>query len=172
MPYNDDTSAHDEWYPLSQDDRHWIDRIVQLIQSHTPHMSPIELRGASTVLLALARLPRSSPGIDVEFGFRTEPIHGNHAWAYISVSDDGFVLGVGEHFYDPAVGGDTESRRLFATQAASRCRRGCIESWLDIAAPMSDSRFYSVQDDNCDYEVIASLDDDPVHDWDEHTDIG
>ncbi|MCY4514294.1 MAG: hypothetical protein OXC69_04045 [Candidatus Tectomicrobia bacterium] len=137
-------------------------------------MSPIELRGASTVLLALARLPRSSPGIDVEFGFsfRTESIHGNHAWAYISVSDDSFVLGVGAQFYDPAVGGDTESRRLFATQAASRCRRGSIESWLNIATPMSDSHFYSVQDENCHYEVIASLDDDLVQDWDEHTDIG
>ena len=135
-------------------------------------MSPIELRGASTVLLALARLPRLSPGIDVLFGFRTEPMDGNHAWADISISDDGFELGVGEHYYDSAVGGDTEIRTLFATQAGSRWREGCIESWLEIAMPMADSRLYSAQDDNCDYAAIASLDEDPVCDWDEPTDIG
>ena len=28
MPYNDDTSTHDEWYPLRENDRHWIDAIV------------------------------------------------------------------------------------------------------------------------------------------------
>ena len=53
MPHNDDTSAHDDWYSLGEDDRHCIDGIVQLIRSHTPHMSRSNFAGPPRCFLRL-----------------------------------------------------------------------------------------------------------------------
>jgi hypothetical protein len=78
---------------------------------------------------------------------------GNHAWADISFSDEGFRLSTGEHYYDPDVGGDTESRTLFATQSGTNWREGNlqagVEEWLELA----DSGRFTVDHDETDYDA-------------------
>lgn len=73
-------------------------------------MSPGHVRSAASVLLALERLPATTSGIQVTFGFIQRNTDGNYGWVDIAISEDGLRLGIGEHYYDPSAGADTESR--------------------------------------------------------------
>ena len=56
-------------------------------------------------------------------------LDGNYGWANLYISETEFHLGTGEHFYDPSVGGDTESRTLYEACAGDDAAEG-DEIWL------------------------------------------
>ena len=138
---------------LSYDDRYHVDLVIQLILNHIPSMSHGEMRSAAAVLLALERLPYATPGVDVRFSFSTPNLDGNYAWADIEILEEAFRLSLGEYFYTPGVGGDTESRTVFFAQAGSDWREGDINEWLSSAQYCGPPRA-DEGEDNSDYEVI------------------
>jgi hypothetical protein len=105
------------------------------------------------VLLALERLPATTPGVQVTFGFAQRNIDGNYGWADISISVDELSLGIGEHYFDPLVGGDTETRVAFEAVAGGNSVEGDIDDWLPLARVCAAEGNISVEDYS-DYELI------------------
>ena len=58
-----------------------------------------------------------------------------------------------EHFYDPSVGGDTESRHAFEAYAGGESAEGDIDDWLPMATMISIEGNVDVEDYS-DYEII------------------
>ena len=143
---DDDDNDNEGRFPLSITDKPKIERVIHLVRSHLPSMSPDDLRAAASVLLALERLPATTPGVQITFGFAQPNTSGNFGWADIEISENEFRLGVGEHFYDPSVGGDTESRTVFETQAGGDWREGDIDDWLPVANVIASEGSVSSED--------------------------
>ena len=154
MDNNDEEETEgDTRFPLSIENQSDIKQVVDLIRNHLVRMSPSELKAAAATLLALERLPLTTKGVQVSFGFRQTSSYGNYAWADINISEDHIRLTIGEHFYDPAVGGDTESETIFeAFEGDERCQ-GRIQRWLDIAQEIAHGSAVT-SEDYSDYEQI------------------
>lgn len=140
-------------FPLSLDDISKIERVIELVRERLATMTPDHLRSAAAVVLALERLPATTPGIKMTFGFVQHNTDGNFGWADISISADEFTLGLGEHFYDPKVGGDTESRHAFEAYAGGDSAEGDIDNWIPVAKVISADGDVDVEDYS-DYEII------------------
>jgi hypothetical protein len=69
-------------------------------------------------------------GLQVRFGYQTPRCDGNYAWADILLSEHYIEGTVGEHFYDPDVGGDTESSVLFYREIGGSSDYGSMKEWL------------------------------------------
>jgi hypothetical protein len=112
-------------------------------------MTPAQLRSAAALLLVLERLPFTSPGVNVSLAFNQPNTDGNYGWAKISINETELQLGIGEHFYDPRVGGDTESETLFEAHAGADASQGSIELWLPYAeARIADGSLLVEADDS------------------------
>jgi hypothetical protein len=158
----DDLGPEDEEsagrFPLLTEDVRKIEQIVDLIREHFAGMSPVDIHVAAAVLLALDRLPASTPGVQTTFGFIQPSMDGNYAWADIRINEDSFSLSLGEHFYTPEVGGDTESRIVFNTQSGTQRRAGDIGEWLEVASWIASTGRVS-WDDYSAHDDIDWLDD-------------
>jgi hypothetical protein len=140
-------------FPLTAEDALKIKQIVALIRSSLAHMSPADIHVAAAVLLALERLPATTPGVQATFGFVQPNVDGNYSWADIRFDEEGFRLSVGEHFYTPDVGGDTESRIVFETQSGTQWREGDIGEWLEVASWIASMGRVSWEDDSAHDEI-------------------
>jgi hypothetical protein len=118
-------------FPLTGEDQPGVEAIIALVRRRLRYLRPRELRSAATILLALERLPAVTDGVVVTFGFSYRD-GGNLSWANIGFADGEFRLDSGEHFYEPTVGGDTESTCLFEAYAGGG-RSGNIRDWLEVA---------------------------------------
>jgi hypothetical protein len=78
----------------------------------------------------LEQLPGTTPGVNTRISFVQPNTNGNFGWADIEISGSEFRLSRGEHYYDPTVGGDTESRTEFEAFAESEWAEGDIDDWL------------------------------------------
>jgi hypothetical protein len=153
-------------FPFSIDDKPKIEKLSNLVRESLPSMNPVDLRVAATVLFALERLPDSTPGIQVTFGFSQPNTDGNYGWADIEISEDEFRLTTGEHFYDPGVGGDTETRILFEAQVGGHCL-GEINEWLPVANVIAFEGRVSAEDYS-DYDVMDWEAQPEPDAWDSH----
>ena len=138
---------------MNEEDRRDIAAVSDLIRRHLPLMTAPEIRSAAVVLRVLERLPYSTPGAWVRFGFSTPPGSGNYSWANVECFDPEFCLSLGAHYYDPEVGGDTESSEPFEWLAGSDRGGGDIREWLVEAERIAESRIYTVEDESR-YEKI------------------
>ncbi|MGH6662618.1 MAG: hypothetical protein ACREB6_13860 [Rhodospirillales bacterium] len=141
-----DTGDREKRFPLKDDDLVKIRQVIDLIRSHLPDMRPVDVRAAASVLLALERLPDITPGVQITFGFAQPNTDGNFGWADIEISEDELRFGLGEHFYSPAVGGDTEVRTVFESQAGGDWREGEIDDWLPVASVIASEGHVSAED--------------------------
>jgi hypothetical protein len=135
-------------FPLSIDDITKVEEVINLVRDQLRNMRPAHLRAAASILLALERLPATTPGMQVTFSFQQPNFDGNYGWADITVSEDNFSLGLGEHFYDPTVGGDTETRIEFETQAGGNWPEGDIDDWLPVANVISADGLFSAEENS------------------------
>ena len=114
-------------------------------------VSGVQREAIHALVHGLQRLPQSTPGLNIEVTIsHPDSVRdtGNWGWADIRLSANEFVLGKGEHFYDPAVGGDTESRTLFATFLGEPFTEGDhidIERWLELARYLATDGDLSVE---------------------------
>ena len=130
---NGDRDSQSERYPFDEEALSTIASIVKLFRYRTTSMSASDLRSAAAVILALERLPHTTPRVDVSFSFTQSNQDGNYGWADGEISEDAFRLFLGEHYYTTAVGGDTEHRIAVETYAGSNRVDGEIEDWLEVA---------------------------------------
>jgi hypothetical protein len=139
-------------FPLSLDDLSKVTLVIRLIRSRLSGMKPAHVRCASALLRALERLPANTPGVHMTFGFVQPSNGGNYGWADISFNSSELRFGTGEHFYEPGVGGDTESRVVFEAFGGGAWAEGDIEDWIAAAHALGSSQV-SVEDDT-DYDAI------------------
>lgn len=88
--------------------------------------SPGVVRKIGTVLFALERLPRSTPGVAVSLGL-VNRFNNESCFSDIYISEDEFRLSSGGNSYDPAVGSDSYSSNAFELET-SGYRDGDAES--------------------------------------------
>jgi hypothetical protein len=86
-------------------------------------------------------------------------IRTTYRWATISLTEDDIRPETGEHFYDPAVGGDTETATLFEAIAGAGRGQGDIQRWLEYAKARAHDGQLRIEQDGSAYDDI---------DWDEN----
>ena len=147
-------------YPLDDVELYSINCIAKLFSDNASSMSPRVMRSASVLLLALRRMPLATPGIDLCLGFATPNRDGNWSWVDVEISGNEFRLGLGHHFYDPSVGGDTECATVFEAFAGSGRSAGSMDEWLESASGIAGMGHPSLNYDNSDHDILAELFDD------------
>jgi hypothetical protein len=150
-PSTDEDSSGDR-FPLSEGDLQGIIAIAGLFRSQLATMTPAQLRSVAALLLALKRLPHTTRGVDVSLTYAQPNTDGNYGWATIDISEHELRLGIGEHFYDPGGGGDTESQTLFETYAGADSCQGDIELWLSYAEARAADGSLSIEADSSDID--------------------
>lgn len=90
-------------------------RIRKLLQR--PEASPIVVRKIGTVLFALERLPRSTPGVAVSLGL-VDRFNNESCFSDLYISEDEFRLSSGGNTYDPGVGSDSYSSTAFELETS------------------------------------------------------
>ncbi len=140
-------------FPLDNQCLEVVARVVEQIRALLPSWNPRQVNIASLVLLALERLPTSTPGVDVKFGFLSHNLNGNFGWADIEICSTEFRMISGEHFYDPDVGGDTSSRIEFEAFLGAEESEGSVDEWLAFAETIWDLNLIGAED-NSDHDEI------------------
>ena len=133
--------------------------VAMLLRQSLLQMPPATLRSMAALLLGIERLPFITEGLDVCLSFSQQNLDGNYGWADISISEEEIRLSVGEHFYDPNVGGDTESHTLFESVAGTGEVHGNIQNWLELAAARSQDGRLVIDADETDYGSLDWGDD-------------
>src|SRR5262245_23172150 len=100
-------------FPLSEQELKLLRDFATELRGMLAKAEPQLIRAAASAIFALERLPKPTPGAQIDVGYRTRNSNGNYGWADLVISEDEIRASRGEHFYDPGVGGDTESRLLF-----------------------------------------------------------
>ena len=147
------SDAYEGHFPLSADDMANLAKVIELVRDKLQNMSPASLKTTAAILVALTRFPATAAGVQATLSFVQPNIDGNYGWAEITVSESEFQLATGEHYYEPCVGGDTESRVLFQADAGADYSSGEIGDWLAMARVVAVECDLTIQDD-CDYERI------------------
>jgi hypothetical protein len=109
-----------------------VERLQELsapVRARLCDADPVFIRNAAVVLLVLGRLPTLVFGAVVEIGWVDDAGDGNRVWADLRISEHGLTASVGAHFYDPDVGGDTETDRVFEADPDG-FRTGSLDEWF------------------------------------------
>lgn len=149
----EDTVDAERSFRLSSSDLAIFKRLASNLRNKLVKAEPSFIRSAAPAILALERLPRPTGGVQVRFGCKTPNQRGNYGWADISLSEDDIKGTVGKHFYDPEVGGDTESSVLFHRQVGGSSDYGSLEDWWEQAEGLSAVGYLSAEDDS-DWDAI------------------
>lgn len=126
---DDDDDVPDDQFALGPADTAGAAHLATFVRSRLPTMSPLQVRAAAVLVLALERLPQTTPGLNISLVFSERNIGGNYAWADLQMSEDEISLQTGEHVYSADVGGDTASQTLLWLRAGSYSRDGDSDAW-------------------------------------------
>jgi hypothetical protein len=132
------------YFPLASADKPEVEAVIELVKTKLQGMDPHTLRCASSVLLALSRLPLVTVGIVATVAFKKRD-GACFEWADIKISDYEFKLTIGHHKCDSGDGGDTTSDALFEAEAGGR-RTGSIHRWLEVATRIAENGSVSGDD--------------------------
>jgi hypothetical protein len=149
----DDIADTDATFRLSDADLAIFKRLAAELRPQLTKVEPRIIRSAAPAILALERLPRPTAGVQVRFGYQTPNRDGNYGWADISLSENDIEGTVGEHFYDPGVGGDTESSALFYREVGGSSDYGSLKEWWERFEGLGSVGYLSVEDDS-DWDAI------------------
>ncbi len=127
----------DPKFPLSAKDLKILRDFVSKLRGSLAEAEPQFIRSAATAIFVIERLPKPTPGAQVELGYRTPNSGGNYGWVDLVISEDEIKASLGEHFYDPGVGGDTETRVLFEAGLGHGAREGSLEYWHEQARELA-----------------------------------
>jgi hypothetical protein len=133
-------------FPLSNRDLEILRELCCELRRELPRRDACFIRSAACAILAIERLPRPTPGVLVELGYRTGTSPGNWGWADITISDEEVCASIGEHFYDPAVVGDTESKTSFSATIGDERSYGDLENWFEHAKEIAGCGVLEVSD--------------------------
>jgi len=145
-------------FPIDNPALDGVARVVERIRSALPSLNPRQVYIASLVLLALERLPISTPGVNLRFGVLRRHSPGNYVWADIEICSTEFRLISGEHIYDPDVGGDTSSQTIFEAFLGAEESEGSVDDWLAFAETILEPNLVEAQDNSDHEEIDWSID--------------
>ncbi len=147
------SEVHDKRFLLDESELHSLSEISTLIRKYLSQSTPGIIRAASVLLLALERLPLYIPGVSLTLGFKTPDRNGNWGWVDVEYGDEMIILSHGEHYYDPSVGGDTESANSFEAIVGNHTV-GSIENWLEMASDIAQYGIPTLEIDESDHDVL------------------
>ena len=138
--------SSDPLFPLSTRDLQILRELSDEVRRVLSSENAFFIRSAACAILVIERLPRPTSGALVEISYKTFGSPGNWGWADITLGYDEIHASIGEHFYDSAVGGDTESETLFSAELdADRCT-GDLEEWFEHAKGIAENGILEVSD--------------------------
>lgn len=149
----DDVADADGTFHLSDADLAILKRLATELRDQLAKSEPKFIRSAAPAILALERLPHPTAGVQVRFAYKTPNLDGNFGWVDISLSGNDIEGTIGEHFYDPGIGGDTESDVLFYREVGGSLDYGSLEEWWERFEGLSAFAYLSVEDES-DWDVI------------------
>jgi len=132
--------------------------IIRLLRAALPRLEAAEIRKIAPCLLALERLPRTTRNLtfNLTIGntYKPGPDGGiTNAWADIDMEEGNFRLGAGFHVYDPAVGGDTESRTVFECSTGGY-PEGDPSEWISRATELlNEGAMIKIESEDLDDEL-------------------
>ena len=147
---DEDSGAQPDRFPFHEVELQVVASLCRLIRCRVSTMPPSSLRLAAALLLALERLPVPTPGVLMTFRLSQPNLDGNYSWVDGMIAEDTFELSLGTHFYDPGVGGDTESSTVFGSHVGSDHSVGDAEGWWEKAMFIANDaklRFEELDDD-------------------------
>jgi len=116
-------------FPLREDECYLVQELSQRLRSliQRPSVSGYTVRQIGTVLFALERLPRATPGVAVSFSLVYRFNH-ESSGCDLFISESEFRLETGGNTYDPEVGSDSYGDTIFEMET-SGFRRGSADSF-------------------------------------------
>ena len=118
-PIEDDPEQNCDLFPFNTEDVFVIEELKERFRKllGRPNTSPVRIRQIGTVLFALERLPRSTPGIMISIGpfYR---FNDESSYCDLFISESSFRLSQGGSTYDPAVGGDRYSSTVLEVETS------------------------------------------------------
>jgi hypothetical protein len=133
-------------YPLDLADLDIFKAMAARVRAKLFTAHPAFIRTACVVLIALERLPKVTPGACIRVCWRTRRISGEWKWADICVSEEAVRAGLGAHYYDRGVGGDTESETLFTAYVGAQ-RLGDLAEWAKQAQSVAEAGYLTLHDE-------------------------
>lgn len=106
-------------FPFRSEDLFIVEELKERFRDllKKPNLSPTRVRQIGTVLFALERLPRSTPGVFVVIGPHYS-FNNETSYCDLCISESEFSLSRGGSIYDPAVGGDNYSSTVFEIETS------------------------------------------------------
>lgn len=133
---NDDDPAPDR-FPLSEKELELLVGFAAGLRRSLEQADPQFIRSAATAIFVIERLPKPTPGARVDVGYRTSNCGGTFGWTDLVISEEEIRASVGEHFYDPSVGGDTQTHVYFETGLGEGSWQGDLEAWFEQARELA-----------------------------------
>jgi hypothetical protein len=146
--HGDEDDADSDQFPLSEQELKLLRDFATELRGMLAKAEPQLIRSAASAIFVLERLPKPTPFAQIDVGYRTPSSNGNYRWADLVISEDEIRASRGEHFYDPGVGGDTETRVLFEAGLGSNNKGGSLAGWFRYAQEMSNHAYLYVDDDS------------------------
>ena len=152
----------EECFPFPEEAYPYIAEIEDLLSRLAVSLTVPDKVAVWAAVIGLRRLPRSTPGLDVEITL-TQPESarrdGNWGYAEIRIREDVVELGEGGHVYSPSVGGDSWSHTVFESWLGARHCDGDefkVENWLGRAKFLADEAEVSIED-GTDYGAVQHV---------------
>jgi hypothetical protein len=143
---DEDKSFEPAQFSLSRDEVALSKDMAAIVRQELRTAHPAFIRQAAVVLFVLERLPNATPGASITVGWSTKPQEGSREWAEVSISEEEIQASVGAHYYDPEIGGDTESETLFWAHVDG-ARQGSLETWSERARHVDESGILTIRDE-------------------------
>lgn len=158
---DDGDSQGRELFPFRREESFVVDElkgVVRLILQR-PTLTGKEVRRVGTVLFALERLPRPTPGVAVGLGV-VYRFNNESTYCELFISESEFRLSGGGNTYDPAVGSDSYGQTIFEMET-SGFREGSGDSY-EVAGWFGSVRELLNMESKIDIEYLG---DDESVDW-------
>jgi hypothetical protein len=157
---DDEDDADADRFFLSEQELKLLKGFAADLRAMLVQADPQFIRSAASAILAIERLPQPTPGAHIDVGYRTPNSNGNYGWADLVITEDEVRAARGEHFYDPGVGGDTETRVLFEAGLGRANKGGSLADWFEHAEDehaeeMSNHAYFYLDDYSEDIDWIA-----------------
>lgn len=150
MEDDDETPAS---FSLSSSDLQMLQEVAGIIRGQLKQAEPAFIKAAAVSLLVLERLPAPVPGAVVTIGWLNDGGDGNKEWTHLSISEEEMTASDGAHFYEPGVGGDTETNDVFKAFVGGG-RSGSLEIWFEQAQHMANVGWLNVDAGDTDFDRI------------------
>lgn len=160
---DDQDEKRRELFPFRLEESFVVYELKSLVRKilQRPTLSGSEVRQVGTVLFALERLPRPTPGVAVGLGVAYR-YNNESTYCELFISESEFRLSNGGNTYDPGVGSDSYSQTIFEMET-SGFREGSGDDY-EVTGWFNSINELLTMESSIDIEYLG---DDEAVDWSE-----